>query len=133
MILNTKRNNKYLPNQKKILKESLLKRVYLERFTAILIRLKNNQFLLIASIYFPANRQQLDEILILESKINEILNDIPIDTYTILAGDWNNVFNPTLDRSHSVNTYTSTRPEHRLLTRLTSLHRRIPLIDIYYY
>jgi hypothetical protein len=69
--------------------------------------------------------------LILESKINEILNDIPIDTYTILAGDWNNVFNPTLDRSHSVNTYTSTRPEHRLLTRLTSTHRRIPLIDIY--
>jgi hypothetical protein len=55
---------------------------------------------------------------------------IPVHTYTVLAGDWNNVFNPMPDRHHSTNNYTSRNPEHRLLARLTSPHRRIPLIDI---
>jgi hypothetical protein len=43
------------------------------RLTAILLRLKNDQFILIA--IFP---RATDEIFILESKINEILREIPV-------------------------------------------------------
>ena len=101
------------------------------RLTALLLKCRNNEHLLICSIYFPADATAIDEILFLQSKLTQILNDIPVDTHTIIAGDWNNVFNPSLDRYSTHKQYTQTRPEHKLLTRLTGPHRRIPLIDVY--
>jgi hypothetical protein len=99
---------------------------------------RNKETIIIGNIYLPAGNsvEENNEVKECNTKIINILNNIPYSSSIIIGGDWNATMNPSIDRIHiseeGITTHpTTTQPESPILKNITGSYSKFQLVDIF--